>query len=120
MYVGVDVHQTLDHLRRRKSTEDERIRVRAQRLCAAVPSAASHLREVYGAVEVTLFGSLATGRHLHAESDVDVAVRGLSLESLVAAHLDLEQLLRADVDLVALESAPPSLVERIRCEGVSL
>lgn len=69
-----------------------------------------------GAVEVWLFGSLATA-HVHPGSDVDLAVLGLPATSYFTALADLMELFGTPVDLVRIEEAPTSLRERIAREG---
>ncbi len=81
--------------------------------------AARVLVEEFGASEVWLFGSVATGR-MHERSDVDIAARGIPDARYFAALARVSGLLSAPVDLVPLESAAPGLIERVRAEGVRL
>lgn len=69
-----------------------------------------------GARRVVLFGSLLR-QDLHEQSDLDLAVEGLSPRLLVEALAQIWLRTSVGVDLVALESAPPSLRERVRAEG---
>jgi predicted nucleotidyltransferase len=69
---------------------------------------------------VVLFGSLVTEAPLHASTDVDLAVWGLSERDVVDVALDLEDELGASVDLVRAESAGASLLARIARDGKEL
>ena len=84
-----------------------------------MPQAGALLRSRYGAREVILFGSLASGAS-SPTSDVDLAVRGLAPASYFPALADLMELFSAPVDLVELESAGESLRDRVAEEGVPL
>jgi len=89
---------------------------RRERLAAGLEDAARLLRERYGARDVMVFGSLATG-DLSGEVDVDLAVEGLESGEYFAALADLMQGFGCPVDLVRLEEASTSLRERIGAEG---
>lgn len=101
------------HLAQRRATERAR---RRERLAARLVDAAKLLRERYGAREVMVFGSLATG-DLSGEVDVDLAVEGLESGEYFSALADLMQSFECPVDLVRLEEASTSLRERIEAEG---
>lgn len=104
------------HLRGRAAVRARAAQDRAGRLLAAVPAAAELLRSRYGARELVLFGSLATGSFTD-RSDVDLAVRGIDPVDYFAALADLMELFGGPVDLVRLEQAPASLVARVVAEG---
>jgi predicted nucleotidyltransferase len=112
----VTAADTAEHLRKQAGERQRAAAARASRLLASVPAAAQLLREHYGAGEVVLFGSLATGAATD-RSDVDVAARGLATADYFAALADLMALFGGPVDLVRLEEAPPSLAARIAAEG---
>ncbi len=76
----------------------------------------------YGASEVRIFGSTATGRS-NADSDIDVLVKlqpGRSLFDIVALKQDLEDLLGRDVDVVTEASISPYIRQQVLEEAVSL
>jgi predicted nucleotidyltransferase len=81
-----------------------------------LPEAVVVLRDRYGAKDVILFGSLATGA-CRDNSDVDMAVRGVTRSLYFAALADLVVLFGVPVDLVRLEEARKSLRGRILAEG---
>jgi predicted nucleotidyltransferase len=81
--------------------------------------AADYLR-AHGAERVRLFGSLARGRVPGVHSDFDLAVEGLPPEAFLGCLGTLLQVLPLPVDLVELESASPTLRERILEKGVVL
>lgn len=76
----------------------------------------------YGASEVRVFGSTATGRS-NADSDIDVLVKlqpGRSLFDIVALKQDLEDLLGRRIDLVTEASVSPYIRDRVLREAVEL
>jgi len=76
------------------------------------------LREQFGARTVHVCGSAAGGSPWHSRSDLDLVVEGLAadryLDALAAAWDLLPEGL--DLDLLRIETAPPSLVRRLRRE----
>jgi predicted nucleotidyltransferase len=117
--MGVQVSEATAQLRRRAEERARAGELRAARPQALLPAAAAMLRERYGAQEIVLFGSLATGT-ANAESDVDLAARGVRSDDYFAALADLMAVFGGPVDLVRLELAPPSLMDRIAAEGKPL
>ena len=117
--MATTVAQARTHLRQLESVRRAALRRRAERLEARVADAATLLRGRYGAAEVVLFGSLATG-DLTGTVDVDLAVRGVETARYFDALAELMALFAAPVDLVRLEEASPSLSERIIAEGRTL
>lgn len=106
------------HLAARARAERAVASARAERLRALFPQAAAALRGL-GAREVWAFGSLVWGEP-HEESDVDLAVSGVSAEAFVAALGELARIFPCDVDLVSLERIGEGFATRIRTEGVAL
>jgi predicted nucleotidyltransferase len=105
-------------VRRRKKEEDELERkrellIRKLRVCAR------RLKKL-GGKRVILFGSLAVGR-FRKDSDVDIAVEGLSVDAYFKALGIFEETL-GDVsfDLVDLKEALPTVIKRIEKEGIPL
>jgi predicted nucleotidyltransferase len=75
------------------------------------------LVKIYGLSRAYLYGSLAFG-DFNVDSDIDIAVEGLPEELFFKAYgLAEEGASPFKVDLVLLESAMPSLRERILKEG---
>jgi hypothetical protein len=112
----VTASEAAAHLRKRAQERLQAGELRAAHLQALLPAAAAMLRERYGAREVVLFGSLATGTTT-ADSDVDLAAGGVRSDDYFAALADLMAVFGGPVDLVRLELAPPSLLDRIAAEG---
>ena len=111
-----DYRAAWDERLRREEKEVERKRdllLDKIRLCA------DKLREL-GARRITVFGSLVTGG-FRKDSDVDIAVEGLSAEAYFKALGLLEEMLD-DVrfDLVDIREALPSVAKRIRREGIEI
>ena len=112
----VTARELTQTLRARSAERRAKAEVRAERLRAQLPKAASMLVTHYQARRVVLFGSLANGTH-DEQSDVDLAVEGLPSAVYFHALADLMDLFAGPVDLVRIEEAMPSLLERIQEEG---
>jgi predicted nucleotidyltransferase len=115
----VTARELTQTLRARSAERRAKAEVRAERLRAQLPKAASMLVTHYHARRVVLFGSLANGTH-DEQSDVDLAVEGLPSAVYFHALADLMDLFAGPVDLVRIEEAMPSLLERIQEEGQAL
>ena len=77
------------------------------------------LKEEYGAKEVILFGSLRGDSPWHWDSDVDLAVKGLSPQELSEAYGKIENFAPnwLKIDLISLEEVTPKLRSRILQES---
>lgn len=117
--MSVSLRQTLDPMRRLERRRDVLALECAARLRAQVADAAEVLNDRFGATEVWRFGSLTTGA-VHADSDVNLGVRGISAAEHMRAWAAVDRFEDAEVDLVRLEEAPASLVARISREGKRL
>ena len=106
----------MDRLTERIAEMDRLAQERALLVRSRLASAVRLLRKK-GASRIWLFGSLASGGHPHAASDVDLAVEGLPAQGLMRTLLEVEEILGVDVDLVRLEEASESLRSRIAKEG---
>lgn len=115
--MAVTVRRTRAHLRRRSDEEQRAAEARLHDLEDALPVAVAILREL-GAERVWCFGSLAAG-DVHAGSDLDLAVCGLSPSTWVEASGRLSRQVPVTVELVRLEDAPPTLRDRILDEGIA-
>jgi len=76
----------------------------------------------YGASNVRVFGSVATGR-ADADSDIDFLVdlqAGRSLFDLGGFLSDLQQLLNHNVDVITPAGLRPRIRERVLKEAISL
>lgn len=106
------------YVRRTRAREAERGR-RFRALSERAGELAGALRRRFGPdVRVYLFGSLLDETGFRLDSDIDLAVEGLSSPEYWEAWAALEAL-APDVrfDLVRLESAPESLRAVVRAEG---
>ena len=108
--------------RKRRAEEQQRQQARAAAGRELARQCARFLAAQYGARRVILFGSLARGEAVHAQSDIDLAVEGLAPAVYFRALAQVWQLLPLDVelDLVPLETARPELLEHIAEEGIVL
>lgn len=104
----------------RWEAERSRDAARGARARAVSSDLAQLLRRDYRVRRVVLFGSLARGE-FRRDSDIDLAVEGLSDGDFFAAGAALERIARdIDVDLVQLERAPPALAREIERDGIVL
>ena len=73
------------------------------------------LKNDYGAIEVILFGSLRGDSPWHWDSDLDLAVSGLSDQEMFEAYGKLETVLPSwlTIDLISLEKTTPKIRSRI-------
>ncbi|MGL5080951.1 MAG: nucleotidyltransferase family protein [Microcoleaceae cyanobacterium] len=73
------------------------------------------LKDQFGATEVILFGSLRGDSVWHGQSDIDIAVAGLSWENWLEAQEILQKLAPEGlkIDLVQLETVSPRVRTRI-------
>jgi predicted nucleotidyltransferase len=107
--------------RRRRQLRADLLAQRSGRAWQVARAGAALLRDQFGVARVVVFGSLLGPDQFHERSDVDLAVWGLDERDYFRA---VGRLLAVDaaimVDLVAVESAPPHLLEAILREGVDL
>lgn len=73
------------------------------------------LKKEFGASEVTIFGSLRGDAPWHKDSDLDLAVRGVSPETMLEAYRQLASLVPSwlPFDLVSIERADEKIRDRI-------
>jgi predicted nucleotidyltransferase len=91
------------------------------RVLTLLRKAAAHLKEIFGAEEVILFGSYALEGASNGKSDLDIAVSGLSPHDFWAAWKLIEETVDdRPVDLIDMETASLSLKESIRKFGIEL
>jgi predicted nucleotidyltransferase len=92
-----------------------------ERLLNRTRRAAEILKSRFGARRVVLFGSLAHAAWFAADSDVDLAVEGLTGETYWQAWGLIEKIIGdRPVDLIEIESAGESLRRAIQRYGVEL
>lgn len=115
----VTVAETVAFLKRREAAAQAGLSALRDERRARLAHAAACLREPHGATKVWLFGSLAWGK-TRADSDVDLAVEGLSAGEYWRSLAELSDLFGCNVDLVRIETADAGLRERILREGLPL
>ena len=82
--------------------------------------AAERLVQQYGAKRVILFGSVARRRRLQPDSDIDLAVEGMTGEVFYKIAGDLHTSDGRRIDLVRLDTLGQSFRKVIALEGVLL
>lgn len=104
---------------RRLRKEEEKLDRKRGLLIRKVRLCAEKLKEL-GGRQVMLFGSLATGT-FRKDSDVDIAVEGLSVDAYFKALGILEEIFEdVTFDLVDIQEALPSVLRKIEREGIEL
>lgn len=92
----------------------EKLMIRIRELAAAI-------KMRFGARRVILFGSLAHEAWFRSDSDVDLAVEGLSGEDYLKAWGLAEEIIKdRPVDLVEVETASDSMKKAIERYGVEI
>ena len=92
-----------------------------ERVLALVRRAAEALKARFNVRRVLLFGSLAHEAWYASDSDVDLAVQGLSADDYWRAWGVIEDIItERPVDLVDLDAAPDSLRRSIERDGIDL
>jgi predicted nucleotidyltransferase len=104
---------------KRLEKEEEKLDRKRELLIRKVRLCARKLKKL-GGKRVILFGSLAAGK-FRKDSDVDIAVEGLSVDAYFKALGILEETLDdVTFDLVDLKEALPLVIKRIEREGIQL
>ena len=99
-----------------KTSEEAR-----EQLLVRIRMVAAALKSRFGAERVILFGSLAHDAWFMPDSDVDLAVEGLSGEAYWQAWKLAEEMIEdRPVDLIEIESCRDSLRRAIESYGVNL
>jgi len=92
-----------------------------EQLLSRIREAAAVLKTRFGARRVVLFGSLAHAAWFTPDSDVDLAVEGLTAQDYWQAWRLVEEMIGdRSVDLVDVETAGESLRQVIERHGVEL
>jgi predicted nucleotidyltransferase len=92
-----------------------------ERLLERIREAAVVLKSRFHARRVVLFGSLAHAAWFRPDSDVDLAVEGLSSDDYWRAWRAVEEIIGdRPVDLVEIETVGESLQRSIQRHGVAL
>jgi predicted nucleotidyltransferase len=114
--------QHIEWLRRSAAQRDSRAAEdQLSRAWEVARQATQVLRTRYGASRVRAFGSLVHPGRFHTDSDIDLAVEGLTACDYWDALADV--LFLDDeiaIDLVDLDTCPPAIWARVELEGVDL
>lgn len=103
----------------RAAEEGRRAEQLEGRLRAALPALTRILVTDFGADAVALIGSVARGE-TRVDSDLDLVVRGVPGERLLAAGVAIERAADVAVDLIPWESASAELRAVVLAEGTGL
>ena len=105
--------------RGRRDQEEKRCQIAAEQAMAEAHDIAALFRNRYGATRVILFGSLARGG-FSLESDIDLAVAGLTKSDFYTALADANDCASRWVDLKPLEAVRAHFRRRIMETGIDL
>lgn len=91
------------------------LEARRQAAIAAAQRCSEILKQDFGADEVILFGSLRGDTPWHDQSDLDLAIRGLSSQDISKAYLRLEKVVPPWLafDLVDIDTVPDHIRTQI-------
>jgi uncharacterized protein len=78
------------------------------------------LASEFGATQIIVFGSLVQGDRFDAESDVDLAVRGILPEDFFAAMAAANRISHQWVDLKPIESLDSHFLKKVLKTGKSI
>ncbi|GJM41875.1 MAG: DNA polymerase subunit beta [Ardenticatenaceae bacterium] len=105
-------------VQKRAKKQQETLDKRREKAWQLAQTAATTLKEEFGALRVAIFGSLVQPNLFHRRSDVDLAVWGLAESDYYRAVSHLLSLgPDISVDLVEMERASARLCEKIEREG---
>lgn len=105
----------LENLRRTHFAPGDRRQARAD-----ADTIASFLKREFGARVIGIGSVFAQDRPFRPTSDIDLAVDGLPAEQFYRASARAADLTRFNLDIIPVDSATPSMLERIREQGVEL
>ena len=78
------------------------------------------LRSEFGATEIIVFGSLVQGDRFDAESDIDLAVKGIPPQDYFAAMAAANRISHQWVDLKPIESLDSHFLQKVLQTGKSI
>lgn len=95
--------------------QEQELEQRRQEALTVAQRCIQLLKQEFGATEVILFGSLVGDGPWHWQSDLDLAVRGMSEDAIWHAYSALESIVPSwlKIDLVPIERVPPRVAARI-------
>ncbi len=108
--------------RAKEQTNRDALELQRSQAMQVAKTAAEILRSEFGASRVVLFGSILSDpadRSFHQDSDIDLAVWGISDRLYFKAVGKLQGLSEFDIDLVEPQDAPAYIVEAI-AKGIDL
>jgi predicted nucleotidyltransferase len=108
-------------IRAQQARNRESTALRRRKALRVARKAAKHLRSVFGAQRVVLFGSLASKDRFTPWSDIDLAAWGISASNYyqaVAAVTSFSEEFK--IDLVDVDNLGLDLLESIEREGIEL
>lgn len=106
----------LKYWRDRRQQEQLKNQQLAQQARREAQQMAEALVKEFGATKIILFGSLARGR-FGGDSDIDLAVEGISPEQFFTALAAVNRLTNRWVDLKPLEALEPHFYQRVLATG---
>lgn len=110
------------YAREREAQRQAALGQRRERAWAVARRAAAALKAgPWNATRVTLYGSVASGKHFHERSDIDLAVAGIAPDDFFRAWAALTDIEHGfELNLAPLEAVRPALRAAIEREGVDL
>jgi predicted nucleotidyltransferase len=101
----------------RNRQEQVALKAHRDKIMKEIQNIALFLVQQYHVTRVILFGSFAKGQH-RFDSDVDIAVEGLSSRDYWKAWVEVDNLSSVSVDLRCLEDFPTEFRNQIFKQGI--
>jgi len=97
------------------------IRAEHARLMVLIREAANMLKTRFGAKRVILFGSMAQPLFFRLDSDVDIAIEGITVDDYWEAWREVEKIIEdKSIDFIDVADAKDSVKKAIQRYGVEL
>jgi predicted nucleotidyltransferase len=110
----------IDYWRDRQAKEAAASRALAKQAWEDVERIAKLLTTEFGATQIIVFGSLVQGDRFDAESDIDIAVRGIPPEDYFTALATVNRISHQWVDLKPIEVLDPHFLRKVISTGKSI
>lgn len=110
----------IDYWRDRQAKEAAASKALANQAWADLERIAKLLTVEFGATQIIVFGSLVQNDRFDAESDIDIAVKGIPPHEYFTAMAAVNRISHQRVDLKPIESLEPHFLQKVIKIGKSI
>ena len=110
------IENYLDYWRNKRERQQEKSRLLAEKARNNLEAITELLVHEFKATKIILFGSLLAGK-FHEESDIDLAVAGISAGDYFRALARVNEISERVIDLKPLEDLDPYFLEKVLRTG---